>query len=281
MAYTLKLDENGAPVHENGLVTLVNEENKEEVTIDPAARHFKCSSYEIEEPAKKAASKKLKDSLAVYEKMKEDHPDLYTDPSATAAALKELETLKEKGEDVDERVKALHLEYGEKIETMKSSHETAITEKDNSFAELQKKMQMQQYLIPWASSEQLDGYLLPKDPTMLASILLNEVGGKKIEFNNDGTVTGWNGEPLIDYSNNQPITDPEKVLETILTTHPLRDKIKLSSLPAGGGMGGRQGGGAGSDIEKHFNPKTRNLTEQLKVKDSNPVLYKQMIDKFA
>lgn len=280
--FKTKTDESGNIVSNDGLVTLVEEESGAEIQIDPAARHGKCVTFEREEPVKNADAKALKKRLEAFEKVAEKYPDIMSDPSAVAKSLEELSALKEQGRSVDEQVAALHTKYGGEIEHLKADFAEKEKAHEETVTGLKRNMQRQQYLIPWASSKQLDGYALPRDPEILQTVLLGEINGQSVTFNDDGSVNGWDGAPIVDYANgNKPINDPEKLLEIILRGHPKADKIKLSTMPGGGGMGGAAGSVSGEECEKHFKPESRNLTEMLKVKDSDPALFERLKAKYA
>ena len=280
--YKTKLNEDGTVASNGGLVTLVEEESGAEIQVDPAARHGKCTTFEREEPAKNAAAKTVQKKLEAFEDIAEKFPDLMSDPASVAKSLEELAALKADGKSVDEQIAALHTKYGGEIEAIKSEYSTKEQEYEGSIAGLKKAAQMQQFLIPWASSRQLEGYALPRDPDILQTVLLGEIDGQSVTFNDDGSVNGWDGAPIVDYANgNKPISDPDRILEIILQSHPKASKIKLSTLPGGGGMGGSAGSLSAEECEKHFKPETRNLTEQIKTKQSNPALYDQLKAKYS
>lgn len=288
MAFIVKLTDDGSPVFSDGLITLVNESTTEEIQVNPAARHVKCATFESEEPEKNAKLKTLKKQLESFNDLKEKHPDIFSDPETVAKSLKELETLKESGGDVDQQITTLHADYGKKIDDLKKKLESTNQEHEETVTGLKNRMRTQQFLLPWTKSKQLEGYALPRDATMLEAILLAEIDGKRIKFGDNGEIFGWDGSPILDHANDsKPVTDPEKALEVILATHPKRDSIKLSNLPGGGGMGAGAGGGAGADEhEKYFIPVGQdgsqyNLTKQLELKGSNPALYDQMKKKYS
>lgn len=279
MNFQYKKDEEGKLViGDNGHPVIVDESGTV-VEVNVPQTFGKLRLMEKDLPDKNKEIKELKNSLAGWSQLKESFPD-FCEAEKVTAALTELADLKTKTEGVDDRIQGLHNEYGTKLESLKKANQAELEERDSALSAAKMELAKARFLIPWAASKQLEGYKLPPNPDVLAMVLSTPVDGKSIKFNEDGTISGWNGEILTDYSTGEHIKDPEKALEMILTTHPLRDSIKLSDLPAGGG-GMQFGGKSFGDWEKHFKPESRNITKQIELKNGNPELYNQLRDKYT
>jgi hypothetical protein len=267
------IDEEGKPVIKDGKVVLNNDQTGQVWEVDPAQSHASYLALSKDLPERNEEIKRLKATLAKYDDVNKAIPDLVENPSAVLEKLQRLQDLEASGEKVEKSIANIRLENAETVAKMKAEYKAMIEGYEKEVARMKESMIMDSFLIPWATDPILNEYRIPRNSDAIKYILLESSDwGKKMVFEGKDRVIGADGLPLQD-------TKPSAVLRHILDNHPKAHEWKLSNMPAGTNVG--TSATAAGGVEKHFQPVTYNLTEQLKLKSSNPELYLQLSNKYA
>ena len=266
----------GQPVISNdGKAVLFDTETQAVYEVDPAANHAQNLQLRTDLPARNTEISTLKAELAGFNKIKETHADLLDKPQEVAAKLKRLADIEAStgGKTVDEQIAALRAEQEAAVNKLRTDHASELAGREAKLAEIEKKMTMDKFLLPWQGDKALDRYRLPRDPAALEFLLLGDEWGKKFVFSPDGKVVGPDGLPMQDSA-------PGAVLKYILDNHPQRAAWKLSTMPEGANLGGTGGGGGASDIEALGTEYAKMNADVIsKTKAENPQLHAELMKK--
>lgn len=227
--------------------------------------------------------------IAVFETLKTEHPSFFEDPVATMAGLEELEDLRSKAGDsgdVEKRIETYKTQLQQQKqdnEVLLSAAKAEVEAAENAVNEARNEVTRVKFFAPLAASSVLKDYALARDPEGLQvslEHLYKRANPDGSMINEDGTVNGFDGLPLVDLMTGKPYEKQDDAFRALLNGIPNRDNYVLSGLPEGDGSS-HDGSGGGGEYDKFFKPgDSYNLTKQYELKVSNPGEHARLVAKY-
>ena len=275
MSWKLKLNDSGNPViNDSGNLILTDEEGSER-EHNAVDSQLHLNRLRKEAQVKKDRIKELEQENSGYKRDFELYSDILKDPEATRAAIETVSALGDDVRDRESELVELKTRHKQEINTIKETYEGEsgkLTVLSAKVTDLERKLVQQRYIPAWIGCDEWrDWRITPTESGFMSEF------GRFIQ--DDGTCVGHDGTTVTGYDvgedHAEPAKDPVKVLRYLLETHPEKEKLMLSKIPPGSGVGD---GAARNSFEKFFDPKSPdyNKSDQMKVYRESPEEYAKM-----